>query len=91
MKKFFLFIVSIPKKIGQGFVWLYKKCISPLLPHACKYTPTCSTYMLESIREWGFWRGTWLGVKRIFRCNPFAHGGIDPIKTNPKGEYKWLM
>ena len=91
MKKVFIFIISIPKYIGLGFVWFYKKAISPLLPHACKYTPSCSTYMAESIAEWGFLKGTWLGIKRIFRCNPFSKGGLDRVKTNLKGDYKWLM
>lgn len=91
MKKVFIFIVSIPKYIGQGLIWIYKKCISPFLPHSCKYIPSCSTYTLDSIREWGFFRGTALGIKRIFRCNPHAHGGVDPVKTNLKGDFKWLM
>ena len=91
MKKVFLFIVNIPRYIGQGFIWIYKTCISPLLPHACKFTPTCSTYTSESIKQWGFFKGTWLGLKRIFRCNPWSKGGLDPVKINIKGDYKWLM
>lgn len=91
MKKVFVFIFNIPKYIGQGLIWVYKTCISPLLPHACKFTPTCSTYTSESIQEWGFLKGSILGIKRIFRCNPFAKGGLDPVKTNIKGDYKWLM
>jgi len=91
MKKVLVFIISIPKYIGQGLIWVYKKCISPLLPHSCKFLPSCSTYTSDSIREWGFFRGVWLGTKRIFRCNPFAKGGVDPVKTNIKGDYKWLM
>jgi len=91
MKKFFKAILSIPKYIGLSLVWIYKKCISPLLPHSCKFIPTCSAYTSGSIREWGFFYGTALGVKRIFRCNPWAHGGVDPVKTNIKGDYKWLM
>lgn len=91
MKKVLVFVISIPKYIGQGLIWVYKKCISPLLPHSCKFLPSCSTYTSDSIREWGFFRGVWLGIKRIFRCNPFAKGGVDPVKTNIKGDYKWLM
>lgn len=91
MKKVLIFIISIPKYIGQGLIWVYKKCISPLLPHSCKFLPSCSTYTSDSIREWGFFYGVWLGIKRIFRCNPFSKGGVDPVKTNIKGDYKWLM
>jgi len=91
MKKILIFIVNIPKRIGQGLIWVYKKCISPLLPHACKFTPTCSTYALLSIQEWGFFKGSLFAVKRIFKCNPWSKGGLDPVKLNIKGDYKWLM
>ena len=91
MKKIFYFIIRIPKFISQGLIWIYKKCISPLLPNVCKFTPTCSTYTMQSIQEWGFFKGTFLGIKRIFRCNPWSKGGLDPIKLNIKGDYKWLM
>lgn len=91
MKKFFKFLISIPRKIGKGFIIFYKKCISPLLPHACKFTPTCSTYALEAIKEWGFFKGMGLAIKRIFKCNPLSKGGVDPVKPNLKGDFKWLM
>ena len=91
MRKFFKVILSIPKYIGLGLVWVYKTCISPFLPHVCKYIPSCSTYAALSIKEWGFARGVWLATKRLFRCNPFSKGGLDPVKTNIKGEFKWLM
>jgi len=91
MKKFLKFIISIPKYIGQGLIWVYKKCISPFLPHVCKFTPTCSTYTNESIKEWGFFKGIFLGFKRLLKCNPWSKGGLDPVKTNIKGDYKWLM
>ena len=73
MKKFFVFIISIPKYIGQGLVLFYQKCISPLLPHACKFTPTCSTYAYQSMKEFGFFVGLGLAIKRVFRCNPHAY------------------
>lgn len=91
LKKIGIFIISIPKYIVQFFIWVYKKCISPLIPHACKFTPTCSTYALKSFEEWGFFKGLSLSIKRLFKCNPFSHGGLDPVKTNLKGDYKWLM
>lgn len=67
----------------------YKKCISPLLPSVCLYYPSCSTYMLESIRKHGIFKGVALGVKRLLRCNPAAKGGFDPVPEK-KGDYKWL-
>ena len=47
--------------------------------------------MVESVGAWGFFKGTIIGLKRIFRCNPKAKGGIDRVPINIKGEYKWVM
>ena len=57
----------------------YKLVISPLLPSACRYYPTCSEYMVEAIRKYGVLKGTWLGLKRLGRCHPFHEGGYDPV------------
>lgn len=59
---------------------LYKRWISPLLPSACRYYPTCSEYMLEAVEKHGALKGVWLGVKRLFRCHPFHAGGFDPVR-----------
>jgi putative membrane protein insertion efficiency factor len=58
----------------------YKLFISPWLPSACRYRPTCSEYMLEAITEHGPIRGVWLGLKRLGRCHPFHEGGYDPVR-----------
>ena len=58
----------------------YKLCISPRLPSACRYTPTCSEYMLDAIAAHGPWRGVWMGLKRLGRCHPFHEGGYDPVR-----------
>lgn len=60
-------------------VKIYQWIISPILPQSCRYTPTCSTYMIEAIKVWGPIRGTWLGLKRIARCNPWGGCGHDPV------------
>ncbi|MEO8661840.1 MAG: membrane protein insertion efficiency factor YidD [Bryobacteraceae bacterium] len=57
----------------------YKLAISPLLPPACRFHPTCSEYMVEAIRQHGAARGTWLGLGRLCRCHPFQPGGFDPV------------
>ena len=59
---------------------LYKRWISPLLPSACRYYPTCSEYMLEAVEKYGAVKGVWLGLKRLFRCHPFRAGGFDPVR-----------
>ena len=58
----------------------YKRLISPLLPSACRYYPTCSEYMLESVERYGALKGVWLGLKRLARCHPFHEGGFDPVR-----------
>ncbi len=57
----------------------YRKFISPLKPPCCRFTPTCSEYALEAYRKHGFFKGTYLTVWRILRCNPFCKGGYDPV------------
>jgi putative membrane protein insertion efficiency factor len=78
------------KVILIDIVYIYKWIISPCLPHTCRFYPTCSTYMLLSIREWGIFRGLWLGTKRIFRCRPGGKCGEDFVPLNIKGELKWI-
>lgn len=58
----------------------YKFAISPLLPSACRFRPTCSEYMMDAIAKHGAARGVWLGLKRIGRCHPFHEGGYDPVR-----------
>jgi hypothetical protein len=58
----------------------YKLFISPLLPSACRFHPTCSEYMLDAVRKYGTARGVWLGLRRLSRCHPFHEGGFDPVR-----------
>ena len=58
----------------------YQLVISPMLPPACRFTPTCSTYTLEAVRRYGALRGAYMGVRRLLRCHPFHPGGYDPVK-----------
>jgi hypothetical protein len=57
----------------------YQKLVSPWLPAACRYTPTCSQYAREALLKHGLFRGLWLAVKRLGRCHPFHAGGYDPV------------
>ena len=67
------------KFLVLDFLRLYKAFLSPFLPSACRFEPTCSQYAAEAVEKYGVIRGTWMGVKRILRCQPFCKGGFDPI------------
>lgn len=58
---------------------IYKYSISPMLPKACRYTPTCSTYAIEAVKKHGPFKGFWLAIKRIASCHPWGGHGYDPV------------
>lgn len=91
MKKIFKFILSIPKSIAIFFVNVFKFCISPLIPHVCKFTPTCSSYASQAFAEWGFFIGLKLTIKRLLRCNSRSKGGSDNVPINIRKKYKNFM
>jgi putative membrane protein insertion efficiency factor len=73
---------SFSRQTGAALIWLvagYKRLISPLLPSACRFYPTCSDYMREAIAVHGPAQGVWLGVKRLARCHPLHAGGFDLV------------
>ena len=57
----------------------YQIALSPLLPPACRFHPSCSAYAIEALERHGAARGAWLAARRIARCNPFSAGGFDPV------------
>jgi putative membrane protein insertion efficiency factor len=63
------------------FVRSYQVLISPWLGSNCRHQPTCSAYMIEALREWGPFRGLWLGLKRIVKCHPWGSKGFDPVPS----------
>lgn len=75
------------KLIREAFlapVKLYRKYLSPLKPTpTCRFTPSCSQYAIDAVREWGIVLGTVLTLFRLIRCNPFSKGGEDPVPHNP--------
>lgn len=67
------------KAIFLAILRFYKQAISPYLPDACRFTPTCSEYAMEAITKYGALKGGWLAIKRLARCNPLCKGGYDPV------------
>ena len=66
----------------------YKYLVSPLLGHSCRYLPTCSEYSIEALKEYGFFKGLYMSIKRILSCHPIKYlgggGGYDPVKKELK-------
>ena len=78
------------ESVRKGIRWIlikiirfYQLAISPYLGSSCRHSPTCSSYMIGAIREWGALRGTWMGLKRLAHCHPWGTFGYDPV---PKKE-----
>jgi putative membrane protein insertion efficiency factor len=71
--------MSWARRVALAPIRFYQRFISPGLPRRCKYHPTCSAYAAQSIREYGILRGLVLAGWRLMRCNPWSHGGYDPV------------
>jgi putative membrane protein insertion efficiency factor len=63
-----------------GLLRFYQRFISPLLIPSCRFEPSCSQYTYDAVSKYGVLKGSYLGAKRILRCNPFCKGGFDPVR-----------
>ena len=79
-------VSKLKKILGKTAVFItlfligsYKYIISPILPPACRFYPSCSQYAVGALKKHGFLNGSWLAVLRILRCNPLFPGGYDPV------------
>jgi|GEM_PF-65104 len=79
----FISIITVlnawPGWLALGLIRFYQCCVSPFTPPACRFWPTCSNYALVAVQRHGFWRGSWLAVRRLLKCHPFHPGGYDPV------------
>lgn len=76
-------LLSIIKRLlglfFTGLIRFYQVAISPMTQSSCRYTPTCSQYALEAVHKHGPFKGGWLAIKRLLRCNPWGGHGYDPV------------
>ena len=72
-----------PRNIGIGFMLLWRRFVSPLYGDVCRFYPTCSEYAVVALQRHGLVRGGTLVAWRLARCNPFFHGGMDPVPQAP--------
>jgi putative membrane protein insertion efficiency factor len=74
-------LLSLPLLV---LLWVYRTFISPVIPAACRYHPSCSQYAQEAVRAHGPVLGSWLSLKRLLRCHPWAAGGPVPVPTSSR-------
>lgn len=72
-------MLLIPRNVGIAILIAYRKVVSPLYGDVCRYHPTCSAYGLGAVQQHGLLKGSWLAIRRISRCHPWARGGIDEV------------
>ena len=71
---------NLPRLLILLLIRAYQIVVSPTLPpNTCRYYPTCSHYGYQAVYKYGAIKGSWMAFKRILRCNPFSHGGYDPV------------
>ena len=80
-------VLSMGQRVVMATLRLYQLAVSPWLPSACRFHPTCSAYMREAVALHGVPRGVWLGLLRLVKCHPFHAGGVDHVpQRNPRKE-----
>lgn len=79
MRKFYSVILKLIIALLIIPIKLYKYLISPILPNACRYSPTCSEYAVNALKKHGPFKGLYLAIKRILSCNPWGGSGYDPV------------
>ncbi len=79
MKAEALTLKHLPNQVALFLITFYQKVLSPVLPKACRFTPSCSQYGFQAFSTYPFFKALWLTIRRISRCHPFHRGGYDPL------------
>ena len=80
-------VLLFPRNFSVLVLRLYRAVISPLYGDVCRYYPSCSSYALQAIQQYGVVRGSWMGLRRIARCHPWAPGGVDDVPLPIRQKY----
>jgi len=72
--------MRVGRKMAIAILRVYRRFLSPLLPFACRFIPTCSEYAEQAIQRYGLWRGGWMAIRRLASCHPFHKSGFDPLR-----------
>jgi putative membrane protein insertion efficiency factor len=81
------FVFLLPRNLMVLVLRFYRAAISPLYGDVCRYYPSCSSYTLQAIQQYGATRGSWMGARRIARCHPWAAGGVDDVPQRVASKY----
>ncbi|MFZ2963296.1 MAG: membrane protein insertion efficiency factor YidD [Rhodoglobus sp.] len=81
------FVILLPRNLVVLLLKAYRAVVSPLYGDVCRYYPSCSHYTLQAVQQHGLTRGSWLGVRRVARCHPWAEGGIDDVPAPRHDRY----
>ena len=80
------FVFLLPRNLSVLVLRLYRAVISPIYGDVCRYYPSCSSYALQAVQRYGVVRGSWMGMRRIVRCHPWAVGGVDDVPQRPESK-----
>lgn len=78
-------VIRLPTKLSILLIRAYQLIVSPWVGNQCRFSPSCSHYAIDAYKEFGFWKGSWLSLRRLIKCNPWHEGGIDEIPQKKLG------